>query len=614
MSSKQSGITLLIALLICFSFPLLGAEGQSTQVKKVKVQGNRLMSSSKLRSVMDTKEKGIVNKLLFWRKGVQFDENLFEYDLDRIINLYQKEGFLNAEIVETATKYTPKRDKITLLISLNEGVRVKISEINYKFVDAETSEQELNRLAKLLNLKKHSYFRDDLLKKDIIIIEDFYDKLGFPYVKTDYQLTVSESETEVAVTYKIKKGPLGYLDTISFKGLDRVKELYLNKYLIIEQGEQYNPVKIEKSRRTLQSLGMFQYVNANVILNDYSEALPVEIIVRENDSINAKFGVGYGIEEKIRIYTEISKLRFLGGLRKGVLYIKHSSLEPINIDLKLIQPGIPTPYSAIILNPFYRLENEPGYKIERVGGNTSIQQRLTEHSSTSLTYTFENNYLKSSVEHKTPAERRNTNDDIRLSNYRKSSVTWTLLRDTSSPRFYPDRGIILSNSITLSGIGFNSDFHFLRVIPEARYFLSLKKGYVFATRLKLGYLKDLTADNYIPIEERFYAGGSHSNRGWSRSALGPLTADNEPLGGMSLIDGSFELRTPLWQNLTMVWFFDYGNVWLENMEYELDELRFGVGGGLRYATPFGPIRLDIGSPIKDKSKKVQFFISLGQAF
>jgi outer membrane translocation and assembly module TamA len=93
-----------------------------------------------------------------------------------------------------------------------------------------------------------------------------------------------------------------------------------------------------------------------------------------------------------------------------------------------------------------------------------------------------------------------------------------------------------------------------------------------------------------------------------------MSDENQPLGGKSLIDGSIELRTPLWKELTTVWFVDYGQVNLDELQYNFSDLHYAAGGGLRYATPFGPIRLDIASPLGENSKKVQFFISLGQAF
>lgn len=600
-------------------------EEDSLRVEKVEIVGNNSLSNSKLQSVMDTRSKGVVDKVMFWKRAPIFDELLLENDIERIINLYQKEGFLNPIVHTPAINIDEKKQKVDIKIEISEGVRTSVSNIEFLFPDNDDDSAAIHTssLKKKLLIKEGHYFRDEYFKKDLEYLQDYFEDIGYPYVKVDYKLSLSEDETTVTIIYTIKTGALSFLGEVNFDGIYYSNEKLLRKYLTIHDGDKYDPKSIEKTRRALQGLGLFQYVNVNVKLDNEPEALPVDIILRENDNYDLKFGVGYGVEEHFRVYTELSKLHFLGGLRKGTLYLKHSALEPINIDFKLIQPGFPTVYSATTLNPFYRKENEPGYEIERVGGNITLQQRLSNFSSTYLTYTFENNHLRSSAELPTDelsidSERailiNILKEEELLRNYRKSSITWRIARDSSEPKYYPDRGSLLSNSITLSGLGFNSDFRFFKLVPEARAYKSLKKNYVVALRLKAGYLKSLKENDYIPIEERFYAGGSHSVRGWARSRLGPMSDENQPLGGKSLIDGSIELRTPLWKELTTVWFIDYGQVNLEELQYDLSDLHYAAGGGLRYSTPFGPIRLDIASPVGDESKKIQFFISLGQAF
>jgi outer membrane protein insertion porin family len=119
---------------------------------------------------------------------------------------------------------------------------------------------------------------------------------------------------------------------------------------------------------------------------------------------------------------------------------------------------------------------------------------------------------------------------------------------------------------------------------------------------------------FIPVEDRFYSGGSNSVRGWNRSELGPKRESSTPLGGKSIIEANLELRQHLFWRLSGVAFIDAGNVQRNSFEYKLNELAYAVGGGLRVETPIGPIRFDVGFPVWNEKRSPQFFISVGQAF
>ncbi|MBN1542268.1 BamA/TamA family outer membrane protein, partial [candidate division KSB1 bacterium] len=131
---------------------------------------------------------------------------------------------------------------------------------------------------------------------------------------------------------------------------------------------------------------------------------------------------------------------------------------------------------------------------------------------------------------------------------------------------------------------------------------------------KAGVMQPIWGATLTPIEERFYAGGSTSIRGWSRSQLGPLGRSGEPLGGNSLFEFSQEWRFPIHGNLSGVFFFEGGNVWSLCLTLPLTDLRYAAGCGLRFSTPIGPIRLDFATPALEGSQPWQIYLSFGQAF
>jgi outer membrane protein insertion porin family len=137
---------------------------------------------------------------------------------------------------------------------------------------------------------------------------------------------------------------------------------------------------------------------------------------------------------------------------------------------------------------------------------------------------------------------------------------------------------------------------------------------VLATRLRLGGINSYDDNEFVPIEDRFFAGGSSSVRGWARAMLGPKDDEGTPIGGNSLIELSVELRYPIFGILSGVVFTDAGNVQLDKFSYDLGDLHYAAGLGIRIATPIGPVRVDVARPIFDDDHDTQLHINVGQAF
>ncbi|MBW6515286.1 MAG: BamA/TamA family outer membrane protein [Candidatus Cloacimonetes bacterium] len=654
-------IIIAIILLMSSTFTDLFSQAEDIRVRKVEFIGNDHLSSGHLRSLMEVRSKTFLENFMIWKKAPHYEAGLLDGDLLRIQRNYQRAGFLNIKIEEPVLIYNAPETKVTIRLILDEGERVRVRNINFRFPESPSenfAEEKIIALKKALQLKEQSPFTDAVFREDIKTVSNYFDRLGYPFIKVAHDLFLTESEQEVDITYLVDPGPKAYLAEIRFTGLDKISEHLLTRIINIKTGDEYSQRRLEQTRSRLQSLGVFQFVSVNLRLDTVRENVPVEITVRENDTITLNFGIGYEVEieeidkysdliqeRRFRYFTEVNRLRFLGGLRKGTLLVKRSYLEPIHINFRLYQPAFPTTLSNVILNPFYRQEREPGYRIERIGGNTTLNYWVSQRTSTYLTYTYEDNNLIESAEIIEIRGNRELNNDHILEAffhttgfsfmennephfsdfmdrnlletpryYRKSSITWGILRDSSRPVFYPRNGSLVSNSITLSGIGFGSDFRFVRIVTDGRMYRGLSSDLVLALRLKGGAIKGLAEGEYIPIEDRLYAGGSYSVRGWTRSDLGPKSPEGQPLGGKSLLEGSIELRYPLWKQLSVVGFYDFGNVWEDTFDHDFQDLRYAAGGGLRFATPVGPFRLDIGTPIGEGSKPVQVFISIGQAF
>jgi outer membrane protein insertion porin family len=137
---------------------------------------------------------------------------------------------------------------------------------------------------------------------------------------------------------------------------------------------------------------------------------------------------------------------------------------------------------------------------------------------------------------------------------------------------------------------------------------------VLALKAKLGGIKRTDNESFIPVEERFYAGGSNSVRGWSRSDLGPKDENGIPIGGNSLLEGSAEFRIDIGRKFKLATFVDAGNVWQSSFSYNLNDLHYAGGAGIRYKTAIGPVGIDFARPIFDAETAWQIHFNIGHTF
>jgi outer membrane protein assembly factor BamA len=191
-----------------------------------------------------------------------------------------------------------------------------------------------------------------------------------------------------------------------------------------------------------------------------------------------------------------------------------------------------------------------------------------------------------------------------------------LVWNTTDSPFYPTKGQILSLTVEQAGVIWGGAYRFLKITGEAKKYYQLGWDTVFASRLKFGLGDAIGADDRYPLFERFYAGGEKSVRGYGRRRLGPLSDSDDPLGGLSLLEGSLELRRPIWRELGGAVFIDFGQVARQPFDSRIFNLNFSAGFGLSYNTPVGPIRFDVGFPFQKppNDRPWQIHFSIGAYF
>ncbi|MGS1016849.1 autotransporter assembly complex protein TamA [Allosphingosinicella humi] len=190
----------------------------------------------------------------------------------------------------------------------------------------------------------------------------------------------------------------------------------------------------------------------------------------------------------------------------------------------------------------------------------------------------------------------------------------TLAYDGSNDLLDPTRGFRLSGRLSPEASLQNGAFGYARAQIDGSFYQPVSDKVVIAGRTRLGTIIGASRDRIAP-SRRFYAGGGGSVRGFGFQRLGPRDpVFDDPIGGRSLAEFALEARIRV-GNFGIVPFIDAGNIYSASLP-KLDDLRFGAGIGVRYHTNFGPIRVDVGTPLSRESgdARVAVYVSLGQAF
>ena len=412
------------------------------------------------------------------------------------------------------------------------------------------------------------------------------------------------------VAYRVDPGVPSVFGATTIEGTQEVAPAIVRRELVYHEGESYSLKKLAESRDKLLALDLFSVVNvAPQQTAEKPPIVPMEVRVTEKEPREIRFAIGYGSEDQFRAVLAWRHNNWLGDGRRLSILAKYSSLEASGV-LTFVQPHLFSPRSRGVVNLRHDRIDEESYLLQATRLNPRLEYRFNDHLSAFLGYRLEHNHFTEVAAATVRA----------LGGVEKSGLisgpslglTW----QTADNLLDPSRGEIVNLNLDQSGDPWGGRYQFYRLSGEGKKYWSIGWETVFAARLKLGFADAIGAESNLPLSERLYAGGEKSVRGYGRRRLGPKSTANDPIGGLSLLEGSVELRRPLWQALGGALFVDFGQVSREAFEVPIDKLKFSAGFGLSYQTPLGPLRVDIGFPFSPPrgDRPFQVHFSIGAAF
>ena len=415
---------------------------------------------------------------------------------------------------------------------------------------------------------------------------------GRPLAKVETPIAVLEPGARALdITYRIEPGPKADLGPIAIEGLEDVNASFVRRRLLIAQGQVYDPVKIEAARQDLAQLGVFATVT--VVAGDKVDAagqIPITVTVTErprhvvgvnvaySTDLGASAGVTwadrnlFGNAERLDLGAAVTQLG--GSASRGQGY---------NVTAALTKPDVFVRNQSVTVSLQGIKENLEAYDRTAALAGIQVNRKLSE------AWTVGGGVLAQ--------QSRITQEGV-TRDYTLVGLPLTAKYDSTGPAglLEPIKGMKASFVVTpTASLRGGTNFVILQATASTYINLGAPGRSVLALRGTVGSIQGATTF-LVPPDQRFYAGGSGTVRGYKYQSVGPLFPSNRPTGGTSLGAATVEFRQRFGESLGAVMFVDAGQVGTDSAPFTGD-LRLGAGVGARYYTPIGPIRLDVALPL-----------------
>jgi outer membrane protein insertion porin family/translocation and assembly module TamA len=452
------------------------------------------------------------------------------------------------------------------------------------------------------------------------------------------------------VTLAAEPGVAARFGPLTIVGNSSVSDHVITRQLAFGQGDVFKLSRVLESQRRLYNLELFQYVNFAVPdLAAQPAEVPVTATLTEGKHRRVQFGLGYGSEEQARASLRWRHVNFMGGARTLGVETKWSSLDR-GVRLNFIEPYFFSPSYKFDASVQQWRSSEPAYTLLTRGGRATVTRELLrrdrfgrKRSATRAGLTLVDEYENYTIAPEALADPTFRDELIALGLNPDTSegrgtlvaLALDLTHDTTDNLLDAQRGFVASFHLEQAATALGGDWSYLEATFDGRQYWRMGPWGLIANRIRIGSLKPNggtvpvgengdTVDAGVPFFKRYFLGGASSLRGWGRYEVSPLNSEGFPIGGLSTLELSSELRFPIRGPLTGVTFVDAGQVLEESWQFALRELRYDAGLGVRYLTPIGPIRFDVGWQLnrieglkidgEPEQRHWRLHFSIGQAF
>lgn len=585
--------------------------GPKLTLETVTFEGNASFPAERLLQLMTTSPR----RLLLPKSGRLVDEELAA-DLANLRSFYALSGFGAARV--GPARIEQSGDQLALAVPIEEGPRQRVGTLGFEGVAALDREA----LARRLPLAPGGPFHRVLLEETLAATRAAYEEAGYRAAIVSADVDWNPEQTLAAVTLRVIEGESTRVEAVVLRGNTRTHSDVVRRFVDLEPGDPVSTARLLQVQRRLYGLGLFSRVDVTAPTRGAGAGGEVVVDVEEGRTRSASYGAGYDSESGARGVLRLTERNLFGRAFSLQLELLAAQRDQI-YRLTYLQPYLghfPLELRAAI---YREAEDRPSFDVQRRGSQLSLQ-RSFESLAVWLVYDYRIVELDQFDER---ADIPRESLDARV-----ASLAPTFLYDRRDDPIDPRRGWSANGQIEFAAPMFDATADFVKLFGQATGALDLRRWGSLAASARAGAIHNrkafddpsLEPIDQVPVAERFFAGGRTTHRAFARDELGVPgetllvngREDVTALGGGALLLGNFEWRFPIAGPVGGTLFTDVGQVWREWGEFDAGELRWGAGVGVRYLSPIGPIRLEIGWKLDRQwyESPYVFFFSLGNPF
>jgi outer membrane protein assembly complex protein YaeT len=649
--------SIVVLLLLLAGAAPLAAQSQTPIVRGLKFEGNKALDDLTLSAAI-----GTTNSSAFARNGLvrwiglgekrYFNPTEFRRDVLRLQVIYRASGFPD---VQVDTVVVRGEEDIKVTFKITEGDPIRVAAIRSEGLD---SVADPERLMRDLPLDAGDIFsRFSVQATRDTMVERLWN-VGFPTADVSAVWTVDSAARTAQVLFRAVPGQSAVFGPVSVTGMEEVDSTFIASLVTARPGRMYRREALFRSQRALYGTDLFRFASIGIDTTVFSpgdSVAPLRVNVLEGRAHRARGSVGFATNDCFRVGAGWTARNFLGNGRVVDVSGRLSKIgvgEPLGfgaeesicsqlkedtvgsrlanygLNVSLRRNAFLAPDNTLVLSLFSERRSEFAVFLrEEIGAGIALTRETSRRIPVTLAYRISYGLTQANAASFCGFFNACLASDIAQLRQRRVLTTLSLsaVRQRVNNVLDPTRGSIMSAEATVSSrfLGSARLQQFVRVVADAALFVPLTRQIVFAGHLRGGAVVapsiDLAsgATNFIPPEQRFYAGGANDVRGYDRNELGPvvyvvprdsLTTDPEgevdfpassariaATGGNRVLIANAELRFPapfLGDRFRLAAFVDAGTLW--DGTGRPASVRFTPGVGVRIASPLGPLRLDVG--------------------
>lgn len=579
-------------------------EGPEVKVRRITFIGNRRFSDDKLRGLMNTTEKGLFSIL---SGSGKFNEFIFQNDLALIIGYYLDKGYINADITDKRVLLSDDKQWFYITISINEGEQYRLGNIDVAGELLVPKEELLEKF----KIAPGDVFNRSKVAKGIEDITDLYGDKGYAYADIRPRTQPNPETKTVDISIDIKKNDLVYIEKVDITGNVRTRDKVIRREVEVGEGDLYSSSALKRSRNNLKRLGYFEDVKISQNQGSSTDKMKLDVNVKERPTGSVSVGFGYSSVDKLIGTASISQSNLLGtGLQLDVSgTLSASSSKYI---LGFTEPWLFDKPLSAGFDVYNTYKEYPDFKLYKKGFDLRfgfpVYDRYTRGY---LTYKLED------VNITDVADTASSYIQEQAGKNTESSIKAAVRRDTRDDAFFPTEGAVTTFSTEFAGGPLGGTSYFIKYEGDAIKFFGLPWDTTFSVRGSLGHIMSYDGHS-VPIYEKYFLGGMNSIRGFEARSVGPKDpATGDLIGGTTMMIINTEFLFPIMpeqKSVRGVVFFDAGNAYEGRIDF--GDIRYGSGFGIRWFSPIGPLRLELGFNLnkREGEKSQQWEFAIGSVF